>query len=125
MARIFRFSGYLVCDRETTEKELESYFDTMSGEWWQQFHIEQSEEFTLNGESSSNCDLALLTRHFKADNISTEFDRLLPKKGENISILRLARLLLLSVFQDIQKQRKYQLYMNMRGISGTDLLKCL
>ena len=48
MARIFRVSGYLVCDRETTAKELESYFDTMPGEWWQQFHIEQSEEFILN-----------------------------------------------------------------------------
>lgn len=35
MARIFRVSGYLVCDRETTVKELESYFDTMPGEWWQ------------------------------------------------------------------------------------------
>lgn len=32
MARIFRISGYLVCDRETTSKELESYFDAMSGE---------------------------------------------------------------------------------------------
>lgn len=50
MARIFRVSGYLVCDRETTAKELESYFDTMPGEWWQQFHIEQSEEFNLDGE---------------------------------------------------------------------------
>lgn len=68
MARIFRVSGYLVCDRETTAKELESYFDTMPGEWWQQFHIEQSEEFILN---------------------------------------------------------EFQLYMNMRDISGIDLLKCL
>lgn len=47
------------------------------------------------------------------------------RKARNISILRLVRLLLLSVFQDTQKQKKYQLYMNMRGISGTDLLKCL
>lgn len=68
MARIFRVSGYLVCDRETTAKELESYFYTMPGEWWQQFHIEQSEEFILN---------------------------------------------------------EFQLYMNMRDISGIDLLKCL
>lgn len=92
MARIFRFSGYLVCDRETTAKELESYFDTMPGEWWQQFHIEQSEEFTLNGESSSNCDLALLTRHFKADNISTEFDRPLPRKGEKYKHFKIGKI---------------------------------
>lgn len=92
MARIFRVSGYLVCDRETTVKELESYFDTMPGEWWQQFHIEQSEEFTLNGESSSNCDLALLTRHFKADNISTEFDRPLPRKGEKYKHFKLGKI---------------------------------
>ncbi len=92
MARIFRISGYLVCDRETTAKELESYFDAMPGEWWQQFHIEQSEEFTLNGESSFNCDLALLTRHFKADNISTEFDRPLPQKGEKYKHFKLGKI---------------------------------
>ena len=92
MARIFRISGYLVCDRETTAKELESYFDAMPGEWWQQFHIEQSEEFTLNGESSSNCDLALLTRHFKTDNISAEFDRPLPRKGEKYKHFKLGKI---------------------------------
>lgn len=91
MARIFRISGYLVCDRETTAKELESYFDAMSGEWWQQFHIEQSEEFTLNGESSSNCDLALLTRHFKKD-VDYNFDRPIPQKGEKYRHFKLGKI---------------------------------
>ena len=44
---------------------------------------------------------------------------------EIMSLLRLVRLLLLSVFQDTQKQKKYQLCMNTRSISGIDLLKCL
>lgn len=94
MARIFRISGYLVCDRETTAKELESYFDTMPGEWWQQFRIEQSEEFTLNGESNSNCDLALLARHFKGFCDSAyNFDRPIPQKGEKYRHFKLGKII--------------------------------
>ena len=92
MARIFRISGYLVCDRETTADELKSYYDTMPGEWWQQLHIEQSEEFNLDGEDKPNCDLALLARHFKADNTSTEFDRPLPQKGEKYKHFKLGKI---------------------------------
>lgn len=91
MARIFRFSGYLVCDRETTAKELESYFDAMPGEWWQQFHIEQSEEFNLDGEDKPNCDLALLTRHFKKD-VDYNFDRPIPQKGEKYKHFKLGKI---------------------------------
>ncbi len=91
MARIFRFSGYLVCDRETTAKELESYFDTMPGEWWQQFHIEQSEEFNLDGEDKPNCDLALLTRHFKKD-VDYNFDRPIPQKGEKYKHFKIGKI---------------------------------
>ncbi len=93
MARIFRISGYLVCDRETTAKELESYFDTMPGEWWQQFRIEQQEEFTLNGESNFNCDLALLARHFKGFCDSAyNFDRPIPQKGEKYRHFKLGKI---------------------------------
>lgn len=93
MARIFRISGYLVCDRETTAKELESYFDTMPGEWQQQFRIEQSEEFTLNGESNFNCDLALLARHFKGFCDSAyNFDRPIPQKGEKYRHFKLGKI---------------------------------
>ena len=127
MAKIFRFSGYLVSNRENIS--LEDIYDDISNvgyaENWQQLHIEQSEEFNLDGEDKPNCDLALLTRHFKADNISTEFDRPLPQKGEKYKHFKIVRLLLLSVFQGIPRQKKYQLYMNMRGISGIDLLRCL
>jgi hypothetical protein len=91
MARIIRISGYLVSDRNTTSKDLESYMGAMYGEWWQQLHIEQSEEFELDGEDKPNCDLALLTRHFKKDNISTEFDRPLPKKGEKYRHFKLGK----------------------------------
>jgi len=54
--------------------------------------VEQSEEFNLDGEDMPNCDLALLTRHFKADNISTEFDRPLPKKGEKYRHFKLGKI---------------------------------
>ena len=92
MARILRICGYLVSDRNTTSKDLESYMDAMRGEWWQQLHIEQSEDFDLDGEDKPNCGLALLTRHFKADNISTEFDRPLPKKGEKYRHFKLGKI---------------------------------
>lgn len=82
MARILRISGYLVSDRNTTSKDLESYMGAMHGEQWQQLHIEQSEEFELDGEDKPNCDLALLTRHFKADKPVVEYDRPLPQAGE-------------------------------------------
>jgi hypothetical protein len=92
MARILRISGYLVSDRNTTSKDLESYMGAMYGEWWQQLHIEQSEDFDLDGEDKPNCDLALLTRHFKKGNISTEFDRPLPKKGEKYRHFKLGKI---------------------------------
>lgn len=91
MARILRISGYLVSDRNTTSKDLESYMGAMYGEWWQQLHIEQSEDFDLDGEDKPNCDLALLTRHFKKGNISTEFDRPLPKKGEKYKHFKIGK----------------------------------
>ena len=92
MARIFRISGYLVSSRDTTVEELESYYDTLYGEWWQQLHIEQSEEFTLDGEDKSNCDLALLTRHFKKADTNVEFDRHMPQKGEKYKHFKLGKI---------------------------------
>lgn len=94
MAKIFRISGYLVSNRENIS--LEDIYDDINNvgyaENWQQLHIEQSEDFDLDGEDVPNCDLALLTRHFKKDNISTEFDRLLPKKGEKYRHFKLGKI---------------------------------
>lgn len=94
MAKIFRFSGCLVSNRENIS--LEDIYDDISNvgyaENWQQLHIEESEEFNLDGEDKSNCDLALLTRHFKADNISTEFDRPLPQKGEKYKHFKIGKI---------------------------------
>ena len=93
MARIFRISGYLVSNRENIS--LEDIYDDISyvghAENWQQLHIEQSEKFNLDGEDKPNCDLALLTRHFKTDNTSTEFDRPLPRKGEKYRHFKLGK----------------------------------
>lgn len=94
MARIFRISGYLVSKREDCSLE-DLYSDiscTGDMEKWQQLHIEQSEDFDLDGEDSKNCDLALLTRHFKKDNISTEFDRPLPQKGEKYRHFKIGKI---------------------------------
>ena len=86
MAKIFRFSGYFV---ENDKIEDVSKFENRISELCvesediiQQLHIEESEEFEADEELEENCDLALLTRHFKADNTSTEFDRPLPRKKE-------------------------------------------
>ena len=88
MARIFRVSGYLVSNRENIS--LEDIYDDISdvgyAENWQQLHIEQSEEFNLDGEDTPNCDLALLTRHFKA------FDRPIPQKGEKYKHFKLGKI---------------------------------
>lgn len=80
MAKIFRFSGYLVEDghelscfsKKGFEYALKEEIDKIlldDGEKyaWQQLHIEESESFKLDGEDKENCDLALLTRHFKKD----------------------------------------------------------
>lgn len=95
MARIFRFSGYLVSNRE--DISLEDIYDDIShvgyAENWQQLHIEQSEEFNLDGEDKSNCDLALLTRHFKGFCDSTyNFDRPIPQKGEKYKHFKLGKI---------------------------------
>ena len=94
MAKIFRISGYLVSNRENIS--LEDIYDDINdvgyAENWQQLHIEQSEDFDLDGEDKPNCDLALLTRHFKEDNISTEFDKPLPKKGEKYRHFKLGKI---------------------------------
>lgn len=93
MARILRICGYLVSDRNTTSKDLESYMGAMRGEWWQQLHIEQSEDFDLDGEDKPNCDLALLTRHFKSFCDSAyNFDRPIPQKGEKYKHFKLGKI---------------------------------
>lgn len=87
MANIIRFSGYLVQNNPRNYSE-EAFIDQLK--WiieshnkfvFQQLHAEKSEEFDPDGEFEKNCDLALLTRHFKKEP-STEFDRPLPKEGE-------------------------------------------
>lgn len=93
MARIFRFSGYLVSNRENIS--LEDIYDDIShvgyAENWQQLHIEQSEEFNLDGEDKPNCGLALLTRHFKKD-VDYNFDRPIPQKGEKYKHFKLGKI---------------------------------
>lgn len=93
MAKIFRFSGYLVSNRE--DISLEDIYDEINdvgyAEKWQQLHIEQSEEFNLNGEDKPNCDLALLTRHFKKD-VDYNFDRPIPQKGEKYKHFKLGKI---------------------------------
>lgn len=96
MAKIFRFSGYLVENSNIEDLEdvkyrlglIKSEYDDVI----QQLHIEESEEFEADGELEENCDLALLTRHFKTDSISTEFDRTLPQKGEKYKHFKLGKI---------------------------------
>lgn len=94
MARIFRFSGYLVSNDSYS---LQSQIDGIKNfaeidEIWQQLHIDESENFTLDGENEPNCDLALLTRHFKKDNSNMQFDRPLPQKGEKYKHFKLGKI---------------------------------
>lgn len=99
MAKIFRISGYLVDKEEVdSKKNIERDFNSLDGFWidpsemWQQLHIEESERFELDGEDKENCDLALLTRHFKKDNSNMQFDRPLPVAGEKYKHFKLGKI---------------------------------
>ena len=94
MAKIFRFSGYLVSnDSYSLQSQIDGIKDfAEEDELWQQLHIEESENFILSGENEPNCDLALLTRHFKKDNSNMKFDRPLPKKGEKYKHFKLGKI---------------------------------
>lgn len=87
MARIFRFSGYLVENSNIEDLEnvkyrlglIKSEYDDVI----QQLHVEESEKFEAKEELEENCDLALLTRHFKGFCDSAyNFDRPIPQTGE-------------------------------------------
>ena len=55
-------------------------------------HVEESEVFELDGEDKENCDLALLTRHFKKDCSDMSFDRPLPVKGQKYRHFKLGKI---------------------------------
>ena len=105
MAKIFRFSGYLVEDgnelscfsKEGFEYALTDEIDKIllaDGEKyaWQLLHIEESENFELNGEDKENCDLALLTRHFKKDISPMSFDRPIPAAGQKYRHFKIGKI---------------------------------
>ena len=96
MAKIFRFSGYFV---ENDKIEDVANFENRISELCvesediiQQLHIEESEEYEADVELEENCEIALLTRHFKTDNTSTEFDRPLPRKGEKYKHFKIGKI---------------------------------
>ena len=94
MAKVFRFSGYLleVEDIEDIEVFRDRVFNSeYNSDVWQQLHIEESEEFELDGEDKPDCDLALLTRHFKTVPIS-EFDRPLPQAGQKYKHFKIGKI---------------------------------
>lgn len=96
MAKIFRFSGYVVESKEIEDKEAFSNrfvgaLGCMDSDVIQQLHIEESERFRPHGELEENCDLALLTRHFKKD-VDYNFDRPIPQKGEKYKHFKLGKI---------------------------------
>lgn len=98
MAKIFRFSGYFV-DGDINAYEAEGFKGALTkiilGKsnicQFQQLHIEESEDFSNDGELEENCDLALLTRHFKKD-VDYNFDRPIPQKGEKYKHFKLGKI---------------------------------
>lgn len=88
MTKIFRFSGYFV-DGDINQYDVEGFKGALTeiilGEStickFQQLHIEESEDFSNDGELEENGDLALLTRHFKKES-NYDFDRPLPVAGQ-------------------------------------------
>ena len=96
MAKIFRFSGYFVeNDKIEDVANFENRISELcmeSDDIIQQLHIEESDEFEADGELEENCDIALLARHFKTDNTSTEFDRPFPRKGEKYKHFKIGKI---------------------------------
>ena len=94
MAKIFRISGYLVSnDYYSLQSQIDVIKDCAEAdELWQQLHIDESENFILDGENEPNCDLALLTRHFKKDNSNMQFDRPIPQKGEKYKHFKIGKI---------------------------------
>lgn len=99
MAKIFRFSGYFVdgdkpaFSLDDFETNLKDFIEETSSKYaWQQLHVEESERFELAGEDKENCDLALITRHFKKDNSKKRFDRPLPVAGEKYNHFKLGKI---------------------------------
>lgn len=98
MSKIYRISGYLVdVDEIDKKEEIEEFIKEIDdfenfGEVWQQLHVEESESFKLDGEDEPNCDLALLTRHFKKDCSDMSFDRPLPVKGQKYRHFKLGKI---------------------------------
>lgn len=94
MAKIFRFSGYLLSnDGYSLQAQIKGikHFAAVD-EMWQQLHVEESECFELDGEDEENCDLALLARHFKKDATNMQFDRPLPKAGQKYRHFKLGKI---------------------------------
>ena len=97
MAKIFRFSGYFV---ENGGMEDITYFKSRISELCeesediiQQLHVEESDEFEADEELEENCDLALLTRHFKGFCDSAyNFCRPIPQKGEKYKHFKLGKI---------------------------------
>ena len=97
MAKIFRFSGYFV---ENGGMEDITYFKSRISELCeeseyiiQQLHVEESDEFEADEELEENCDLSLLTRHFKGFCDSAyNFGRPIPQKGEKYKHFKLGKI---------------------------------
>lgn len=94
MAKTYRVSGYIVVIEDDTKESIEEALKEIlySGETWQQLHVEESEEFELDGEDKENCDLALLTRHFTKDNSNMQFDRPLPVRGQKYRHFKIGKI---------------------------------
>lgn len=97
MAKIFRFSGYFV-DGDINQYDVEGFKDALTeiilGESdickFHQLHIEKSEDFSNDGELEENCDLALLTRHFKKES-NYDYDRPLPVAGQKYKHFKIGK----------------------------------
>lgn len=96
MAKIFRFSGYLIDPNESCdEDDIELSVTEKLGMLSQQLHIESADigewddDNPLNYE---NCDLAYCSQYFKQIGNNIEFDRPLPQKGEKYKHFKLGKI---------------------------------
>jgi len=88
IAKIFRFSGYFV-DGDINQYDVEGFKGALT-----ETILGESKDFSNDGELEENCDLALLTRHFKGFCDSAyNFDRPIPQKGEKYRHFKLGKVI--------------------------------
>lgn len=96
MARIFRFSGYLIDPNDNCNKDkIVLAVTERLGLFCHQLHIESADIGEWNDDNPlnyENCDLAYCAQYFKQINENIKFDRPLPTAGQKYRHFKIGKI---------------------------------